>query len=127
MKRILKYSALCVVAAIAGALATLALHLFHTTLMPNADDIKYTDFLSITLTALSLMVTVLGIFVAAAGVIGWTTLESKLRSHSVEYFTKELEKDAPLRKEFEKFFADIAYTGIEGLKSPAKEESPYSD
>lgn len=127
MKRLLKVLGLCTVAAIAGALATLVLHLFHTPLLPNAEHIKYTDFLSITLTALSLMVTVLGIFVAAAGVIGWTTLESKLQTHSVEYFTKQLEKDAPLRKEFEQFFADIAYTGIEGLKSLGKEESPYSD
>ncbi|WP_156143833.1 hypothetical protein [Sphingomonas taxi] len=127
MKRILKILALCTVAAIAGALATLILHLLHTPLLPAAEDIKYTDFLSITLTALSLMITVLGIFVAAAGVIGWTTLESKLRLHSVEYFSKQLEKDAPLRKEFEQFFADIAYTGIEGLKNPGNEESPYSD
>jgi len=127
MKRLLRYSAFCAIAALAGALASLAIHAIHTPLTPRVDDVKYTDFLSITLTALSLMVTVLGIFVAAAGVIDWTTLESKLRLHSVEYFTNELKKDAPLRKEFETFFADIAYTGIETLKSPGREESPYSD
>lgn len=127
MSGTLKFLALCIVAAAAGAFATIILHVTHTPDLPAANDIKYSDFLSITLTALGLMITVLGFFVAAAGVIGWSTLESKLRSHSVEYFAKQLEKEGPLRKELEELFADIAYTGIEGLKEPPRDETPYDD
>jgi hypothetical protein len=127
MSAALKFFALCIVAAAIGALTTIILHMAHTPLLPTQNDIKYSDFISITLTALGLMITVLGFFVAAAGVIGWSTLENKLKSHSVEYFSKQLEKEAPLRKELEELFADIAYTGIEGLKEPPKDESPYND
>ena len=126
MSSALKFIAFFIVAAAAGAGASLLLHLFGTSSGVGI-DVSYADFLSITLTALSLMITVLGLFVAAAGVIGWSTLENKLRSHSVEYFSKQLEKDAPLRKELESLFADIAYTGIEGLKKPEMDEDRYVD
>lgn len=127
MSSALKFIAFFIVAAAAGAGASVLLHLFKTSGAGGGADISYADFLSITLTALSLMVTVLGLFVAAAGVIGWSTLENKLRSHSVEYFARQLEKDAPLRKDLESLFAEIAYTGIEGLKKPENDEDRYTD
>jgi hypothetical protein len=128
-----KFLILCIVAAAAAAIMTVILHVIQV-VPAGALDVKYTDFLSITLTALGLMITVLGIFVAAAGVIGWTTLESKLRDHSLEYFAKQLEKEGPLRKELEELFAEIAYSGIEGLKAPPeapkkrpRRERPFTD
>jgi uncharacterized membrane protein YidH (DUF202 family) len=93
MSGTLKFFALCIVAATVAALTTIVFHIAHTPVAPAASDIKYSDFISVTLTALGLMITVLGFFVAAAGVIGWSTLENKLRSHSVEYFAKQLEKE----------------------------------
>lgn len=118
------------VAAIASVLATGLLHAYRVPASVSR-DVGYADFLSITLTALSLMITVLAIFIAAAGVFGWATWESKLKDHSIEYFAKQLEKDGPLRRELEQLFADIAYRGIEGLKKPdpseANEERPYAD
>ena len=127
MKLILKLLGFCLIAAISGAVAALVLRFVHLPKALAADDIKYTDFLSITLTALSLMITLLGLFLAAAGVIGWATLESKLRSHSVEYLTNQLEKDGKLRKDLEDLLVKIASTGIEGVKAPENEESPYGD
>ncbi|UZW55407.1 hypothetical protein NUH86_00970 [Sphingobium sp. JS3065] len=126
MVSVVKFFVLCMVAAAAGVAATMSLHFFHVPAGAST-DVSYADFLSITLTALSLMITVLGLFLAAAGVIGWTTLESKLRSHSVDYFAQQLAKDGPLRKELEELFADIAYTGIDGLKAPEQQEDPYAD
>lgn len=64
---------------------------------------------------------------AAAGVIGWSTMESKLKSHSVEYFSEQLAKDGPLRKELEQLIVDVASSGIERLKAPQAEETPYND
>jgi len=103
------------------------LHFIHTSSAVEVDDVKYTDFLSITLTALSLMVTILGIFIAVAGVVGWATLESKLKAHSVDYFAEQLKQGAPLRGELELFFSQIAHSGIEGLREPPTEERPYTD
>ena len=93
------------------------------------DDIKYQDFVSISLTALGLMMTILGFFVAAAGVIGWTTIESKLRDHSISYFKEQLSKDGPLRAEFEQLLSDIAYEGIDNLKTElnTKTDTKYND
>ena len=127
MASVLKFLGICLIAAAAGAGASLVLHLVHTQSLPANDDIKYTDFLSITLTALSLMITVLGLFLAAAGVIGWTTLESRLKAHSVEYFSKQLDKDSQLRKELEQLIVKVASSGIEGLGRKPEDERPYSD
>ena len=117
MSQLFKFLILALVAGVAGAIVTVLLHLGVAPATVSADDLSYADFLSITLTALALMITVLGIFVAAAGVIGWTTLENKLRSHSMEYFQQQLKKDAKLRKEFEEIIIKIGHEGIENFKS----------
>lgn len=117
MRTIFKFLALAFIAALSGAVTTYA---FHFALRPGSTpslDMTYVDFLSITLTALSLMITVLGFFIAAASVIGWTTIESKLREHSVSYFKDQLKDDGPLRAEFEKLIAAIAYEGIENVNA----------
>lgn len=117
MAKVFKYIILALFAGISGAVVTVLLHIGVAPETIAADDITYADFLSITLTALGLMITVLGFFVAAAGVIGWTTLESKLRSHSIEYFQDQLKKDAKLRKEFEEIIIKIGHEGIENFKA----------
>jgi len=117
LKAIFKFLALMFVAGLSAAVATI---IYHSALAPNATpsmDLKYVDFISITLTALSLMITVLGFFVAAASVIGWTTIENKLRDHSLTYFKEQLSKDGKLRTEFEELIAAIAYEGVENFKA----------
>lgn len=117
MKAVFKFLALAIIAALSAAIVTAV---YHSALAPNSTpsmDLKYIDFISITLTALSLMITVLGFFVAAASVIGWTTIENKLRDHSVNYFKEELGKDGKLRAEFEELISAIAYEGIENFRA----------
>jgi hypothetical protein len=126
MKAIFRLFIVVFVAAASGVLATVVIHLIGVS-KGIKTDVSYTDFISITLTALGLMITVLGFFVAAAGVIGWATLESKLKEHSFGYFSEQLGKEGPLRKDLEQLFSDIAYAGIEGLKQTDKEEGDYSD
>lgn len=118
MAQIFKFLALALIAAVAGAGVTI---LFHWGTAPamsaTVDDITYADFLSITLTALGVMITILGFFVAAAGVLGWTTLENKLKSHSVDYFKEQLKENAKLRREFEELIVKVAHSGIESFKA----------
>lgn len=115
-------------AAVTAALTTL---IYHKLLVgkPSLENIRYQDFVSLSLTALGLMLTVLGFFVAAASIIGWTTIESKLREHSIQYFTKQLSKDGELRAEFEKLITEIAYEGIKQLRPNGEEEGEdtYND
>ena len=125
---------LALIAAISGAAVTGAFHLGIAPPQVGADDISYADFLAITLTALALMITILGFFVATAGVIGWTTLENKLKDHSTSYFKDQLSKDGDLRAELEDLFAEIAYEGVEEYKKNSsnvsgedREEIEYND
>lgn len=86
MARIFKFLVLAIIAGFSGAVVTALFHMGSAVPPVSGDDVTYVDFISITLTALALMITILGFFVAAAGVIGWTTIENKLRDHSVKYF-----------------------------------------
>lgn len=117
MARIFKFLILALIAGVSGAAVTVFFHWGFAPAGTVAADISYAEFLSITLTALALMITILGFFVAAAGVIGWTTLENKLKAHSVEYFKEQLKENAKLRNEIEELIVRVAHSGIENFKS----------
>lgn len=92
--------------------------------------IRYTDVVVIVLTALSLMITMLGIGLAVMGVIGWATFESKLRDSSLTYFAEQLGKDGPLRRELESLLIEISLQGVEKAPSQSddgKQEGEYVD
>jgi|tagenome__1003787_1003787.scaffolds.fasta_scaffold19800887_2 hypothetical protein len=111
------------VAAVAVA-TTLAVHLFQRPLFHEGYQVSYPDFLVIVLTALAVMITVLAIFLAALGVIGWATFEAKLRDTSVDYFTSQLGKDGPLRRELEGLLVEISLTGVAKPEAPPPAEAP---
>ncbi|MGB3805815.1 MAG: hypothetical protein WA936_01310 [Erythrobacter sp.] len=131
MARLFKFFSFAVIAGLAGAGVTLIFHVGVASPPGAGADITYADFLAITLTALALMITVLGLFVAAAGVIGWSTIESKLRDHSVNYFKDQLGKDGDLRAEMEKLIVNIAHNGIDSYKAreaiPNRKEQETED
>ncbi|QYE33980.1 hypothetical protein KZX46_14270 [Polymorphobacter sp. PAMC 29334] len=112
---------------IAAALITIVAVVFVSTLVihsivPNQPlgEIRYIDLISVVLTALSIMITVLGLFIAVLGVIGWATFESKLRDSSISYFTAQLAKDGPLRKEIEQLLVDVSLRGVDGTSEQSK-------
>lgn len=114
-------------AAVTSAVTTLAYHKVVVGQGVAANDLDYSDFVSLSLTALGLMIAVLGFFVAAAGVIGWATIESKLRDHSITYFRDQMKKGAPLRQEFEKIIEEIGYEGVDKIKAAVPKEDKYTD
>lgn len=118
MGKLLKYFALLIVVAFVSVVTTMLLHAYGNPI--EAGDVTYSGFVSVVLTALSLMITILGIFAAALGVVGWNTIETKLKNHSAEFFANQLGKDGPLRTELEDIIKRIAYEGVEGLKASEK-------
>ena len=52
---------------------------------------------------------------------GWTTIENKLRDHSVNYFKDQLKKNGQLRNELEELIEAIAYEGIDNFKPQSGE------
>ncbi|KRB79871.1 hypothetical protein ASE00_19435 [Sphingomonas sp. Root710] len=58
--------------------------------------LSYADFISIMLTAVSLLMTVLAIFLAVFGFVGWTTIEQKVHSKTEDFLTTGFEGDGRL-------------------------------
>ncbi|WP_336545096.1 hypothetical protein [Sphingomonas kyungheensis] len=70
--------ALCLIAGIVGSLMTSHFGKSQYTL-------SYADFISIMLTAVSLLITVLAVFLAVVGFVGWTSIEQKAHLKTEEY------------------------------------------
>lgn len=58
--------------------------------------LSYADFVSIMLTAVSLLITVLAVFLAIAGVIGWNSIEQKVHTKTEDFLAKGFEKGGQL-------------------------------
>lgn len=58
--------------------------------------LEYADFVSIMLTAISLLMTVLAIFLAVVGFLGWTTIEQKVHGKTEDFLAKGFEKGGRL-------------------------------
>ena len=104
-----------------GALVGVASHLFVNT---APKDISYADLVVIVLTALAVMLAILGLGLAALTIVGWATFEAKLRDNSFSYFAEQLGKDGPLRRELETLLVEIS---LQGIQSAESEEAPSED
>ena len=58
--------------------------------------LSYADFVSIMLTAVSLLITVLAVFLAVAGFVGWTTIEQKVHAKTEDFLAKGFAKGGRL-------------------------------
>lgn len=58
--------------------------------------LSYADFVSVMLTAVSLLMTVLAIFLAVVGFLGWTTIEQKVHGKTEDFLAKGFAKGGRL-------------------------------
>jgi len=58
--------------------------------------LSYADFVSIMLTAVSLLMTVLAIFLAVFGFLGWSTIEQKVHGKTEDFLAKGFDKGGRL-------------------------------
>ena len=88
--------------------------------------LEYADFVSIMLTAASLLITVLAVFLAVAGFVGWTTIEQKVHGKTEDFLAKGLEKGGRLHhmivEMIERKTDETMYRGVE----PVGEDEPLS-
>lgn len=80
---------LCLVSGVVGG--SLTQH-FGT----SSYSLSYADFVSIMLTAVSLLMTVLAIFLAVVGFLGWTTIEQKVHGKTEDFLASGFEKGGRL-------------------------------
>jgi formaldehyde-activating enzyme involved in methanogenesis len=75
------------------------------------------------LTALGVMMTAMTLLVGALAVIGWTSIESKLRDHSYDYMRSDLKSGGPLQELVRRAVRDAVYEGVR----PIDPDEEYED
>jgi uncharacterized membrane protein len=76
-------------------------------------SIKYTDLVAIILTALSVIVTVLAIFLAVLGVLGWNSISRGVQDRATEFLQTGFAKDGDINKEVSSQVQTSAQTFLE--------------
>lgn len=83
---------------------------FVPKLGPETVSITYTDYISIMLTALAVILAALAFFVGVLAIVGWgqirTSAEERARQVAREMIAESLKKNGDLRKLVEKAFED---------------------
>lgn len=101
---------LCLISGVAGGALT---RNFGT----SSYTLSYADFVSVMLTAVSLLMTVLAIFLAVVGFLGWTTIEQKVHGKTEDFLAKGFEKgerlDRVVVEMIERKTEEIMFRGVE--------------
>lgn len=97
---------------------------------------SYADFVSVMLTAVSLLMTVLAIFLAVAGFLGWSTIEQKVHGKTEDFLTEGFKKGGRLdrvvvdmieRKTEEIMFQGVDPVGEDDLKANENAANPKGE
>jgi hypothetical protein len=67
--------------------------------------------------------TLLTIFLAVFGFIGWRAINDRVRDHSLTYLGNELQEGKPMFTLIQKAVLDEVYKGVR----PAEEDVPFDD
>jgi hypothetical protein len=67
----------------------------------SSHTLSYADFISIMLTAISLLMTVLAIFLGVLGFLGWTTIEQKVHDKTEEILGNGFKEGGALKEKVE--------------------------
>jgi amino acid transporter len=81
----------------------------------GSSEIGGVELVTVVLTALSVMLVILTIFLAALGFIGLSTLNERLREHSKNYFNEELKEGRPAFGMLKEAVRDVMYKGIDPI------------
>ena len=86
-------------------------------------SISYADFISVMLTAISVLMTVLAIFLGVFGVIGWNAIQNRVHQRTEEFLTEGFKEGRPLYQMLESRATDIIYEGIIPVVAEQDEEN----
>jgi hypothetical protein len=75
-------------------------------------SLSYADFVSIMLTAVSLLITVLAVFLAVFGFIGWNAIENRVHEKTKNFLDEEFKEGKSLYNMLETRATEIIYQGI---------------
>ena len=78
-------------------------------------DIGAVELATVVLTALSVILVILTIFLAALGFIGLSTINNRLELHSKNYFDENLKKGKPAFAMVQQLVRDALYRGVDSI------------
>jgi hypothetical protein len=111
---------LCVVSGVVGG----ALNRHFGT---SSYSLSYADFVSIMLTAVSLLITVLAVFLAVFGFIGWNAIENRVHEKTKNFLDEEFEEGKSLYNMLESRATEIIYQGILPIAPGDSEDQDTDD
>jgi hypothetical protein len=82
-------------------------------------DIGYADFIGIVLSALSVLLAILTIFLAVFGFIGWASISERLRQNTYSFLGDQIAEGKPLYNLIRKEVRDAVYEGVEPVEEVA--------
>ena len=92
-------------------------------------NLSYTDFLSLMLTAISVLMTLLAFFIAILAVIGWTSIESRVEKKTEDFLRTALAKGGSLEQKLVAEASEVMvkkaqsmYQGVEPIKDEDEDD-----
>lgn len=85
---------------------------FTTHFGTSSYTLSYADFISVMLTCLGVMLAIVTLFVGVLAVLGWTSIEARLRDHSIQYIGSELQEGKPLGELVRRAVREAVYEGV---------------
>lgn len=111
---------LCLIAGIVGAAS--ARHFGVSTY-----TLSYADFISVLLTAISLLMTLLGFFIAILAFIGWNSISGKVGSEVSNFLAEGFKDGQPLHKMLVDQTNRAMYEGVYKVDAEFSEEAAEAD
>ena len=126
--RIMGIVALCIGSGIGGGALT---RNFGT----SSYTLSYADFISIMLTAVSLLMTVLAIFLGVFGFIGWNAIEQRVHTKTEDFLERGFKRGGRLdrivnrrvKEAVERVSADTIFDGVQEVDSGASVDDDDMD
>lgn len=103
----------CLVAGLGGGALT---RNFHT----NAGEIQYADFIVVMLTSVAVLMTLLAIFFAVLGVIGWNAISTGVRERTEGFLKEGFQPGKALHTMVKKQVTDAMYAGVNAIDTDPK-------
>jgi hypothetical protein len=108
---------------IAGAVGGALTRHFGT----SSYTLSYADFVSVMLTAISLLLTLLAMFFAVLGVIGWNAISAGVRQRTKDFLEEGFREGNALHQMLRKRVDETMYEGVAALSEGEKKMQENSD
>ena len=89
----------------------------------SSDTISYADFISVMLTAVSLLITLLAFILAILGVVGWSSITERVQRRTEEFLSEGFQEGNQLFNMLQSRATTIIYDGIDSVSAASEDDS----